>query len=77
MKVTSQALPERTSMSLAVGITLFVSLTIAAGLFVVVAASSGHLSLKGRKMEKLVENVDERLNARGEVPQFLRRLDQR
>lgn len=64
-------------MPLAVAITLFISLAIAAALFVVVAASSGRLSLKWRKVERLVEHADERLNARGEVPAFLRRLDER
>lgn len=51
------------------------SLALAAALFVVVAASSGRLTVKDGKIERVVNEANRRLNAEGEGPHFLERLD--
>ncbi len=56
---------------------LFVVLALAAGVFLIVAVSSGHLSVRHRRIERIARQADLHLNAKGQVPQFLRRLDER
>ena len=58
-------------------IALFVVLALAAGVFLIVAVSSGHLSVRHRRIERISREANLHLNAEGQVPQFLRRLDER
>lgn len=56
---------------------LVVVLAAAAGLFLTVAVSSGHLRLPEGRLSRAVASMNRHLNGTGQVPQFLRHLDQR
>ncbi|AQP46590.1 hypothetical protein BW730_02615 [Tessaracoccus aquimaris] len=64
-------------MMFAVSITLLLILVAAAAVFLVVGVSSGHVRVKHQRVEQIALAADQRLNGRGEVPQFLQRLDNR
>ncbi len=59
------------------GITLVIIVLIAVAVGFVVAVSSGRFQLKDERVERIVVETNQRLNAKGQVPQFLRRLDER
>lgn len=64
-------------MAVAVTITLILVLAAAAAVFIVVGVSSGHVRVKHERVEQFAVEANERMNGKGDVPQFLQRLDQR
>ncbi|SHJ18426.1 hypothetical protein SAMN02745244_01903 [Tessaracoccus bendigoensis DSM 12906] len=59
------------------GITLVIIVLIAVGVGFVVAVSSGQFRVKDQRVERIVSETNQRLNGNGQVPQFLRKLDER
>lgn len=57
-------------------IALLLIVIVAVAVFAVVAIGAGQIHVKDKRVERLALHTNERLNAKGEVPQFLRRLDQ-
>lgn len=64
-------------MVFAASITLLLILVAAAAVFLVVGVASGHVRVKHQRVEQIALEANQRLNGRGEVPQFLQRLDNR
>lgn len=58
------------------GFTLLIIVIVAVAVFAVVAIAAGQLHVKDERVERFAKQTNERLNAKGDVPQFLRRLDE-
>ena len=50
---------------------------LAVAVFYVVAISSGHVTLKRQKLNRIAEATEQHMSGRGQMPRFLERLDER
>ncbi|MBK7821539.1 MAG: hypothetical protein IPJ61_10820 [Tessaracoccus sp.] len=64
-------------MSFAAGFAVLLVILLAVAVFLVVAVSSGHVTLKRQKLNELAEAAEMHMNGRGQVPRFIERLEER
>ncbi len=64
-------------MSLAAVLAVLLVILLAVAVFLVVAVSSGHVTLKRQKLNQLAEAAEMHMSARGQVPRFIERIEER